>query len=453
MTRGIELLAEGERRNKGNDHPNPELRSPANPEMRYHIGFTYQLKIGQSDDQNVMQCLLDMSMMDPADRYPESLWAAGAQGKKVNTKRFIDFCTKYPRFVRRLQERLKNYGTATKVVGFLQENRDLPSRFEKLTNPQETVPLLEPQAQFPVLPEKFAEVKPYCPNPESRNFEGDDVDVFQIVRAWYIYAQQPLPPPNGNPRIDKLEYDPARYRMPRMAISIFRSYPARAEVYYAEQLQTEGWFGGEGWSIRKFFGTEPDEGNVKTDVLVGAGRYQSRLAWAQGYSEYKEYARQNGLYLEPEEIKDLEHQAALKGAKSPEAEKLQWFRHYKTMTNIDAFLDQSEVEMLPETVKARYDLFRARKGAANIVNPRTLTNYKNALLAWLDILLQHPKFLKAGTIQEDTYELQLKYTRLSHEHHGNWLKPLLIYQARLAPLWPPGLLSGASWRGRPPPPA
>src|SRR6516165_4194024 len=55
ITRGIELLAEGERRNQGSDNPVPELRFPGSPEMRHNIGFFYQLKIGQSDDQNVMR--------------------------------------------------------------------------------------------------------------------------------------------------------------------------------------------------------------------------------------------------------------------------------------------------------------------------------------------------------------------------------------------------------------
>ena len=33
ISRGIELLAEGERKNRGNEHPNPDLRSPASPDI------------------------------------------------------------------------------------------------------------------------------------------------------------------------------------------------------------------------------------------------------------------------------------------------------------------------------------------------------------------------------------------------------------------------------------
>src|SRR5262249_53414591 len=157
-----------------------------------------------------------------------------------------------------------------------------------------------PQQQFPILPERREDDS--WPNPESRDFEGRDVDVYQIVRAWYGYAQKPLPPPttNTNPA-ERPDFDPARFRMPRIAAAIFRGYPARAQVYYAEQLQTEGWFDGEGWSIRKFF--ETGTAFSKNEEFVGQDptKWRSRPAWAQGYREYLEYARDNGLYLSPRE--------------------------------------------------------------------------------------------------------------------------------------------------------
>lgn len=437
ITRGIELLAEGERRNRGNEHPDANLRSPANPEMRYNIGFTYQLKISQSDDQNVMQCLLDMSAMDPADRHPSNLWAAGASGKKVNRAAFLAFCNKHPRFVRRLQDKLK-YSSATSVVTFLEENRDIPSRFQKLTDPGQAVPLLPPTEQFPVVPPPHK--NPSWPDPESRNFGGRDVDVYQIVRAWAGYALEPLPPPNPDPVFDSPQFDPLRYRLPRMAVSIFRGQPARAQAYYAEHLQDEGWFDGEGWSLQKFFASEAEEEGFAPVAFAGTKKYYSGAEWEQAYQEYLEYGIQNGLYLDPQQLQALEDEKNLKGPKSFAARKLAGWEHYRQMTNYYAFLDQSKVERLQETVLARRALYQARKAAANIVNTRTLRAYQDALYGWLDILIKHPVYRQTGTIPEDSYELQLKYLRLSQDYHSSWLKPLMIDAARLTPPMPGDVL-------------
>src|SRR5262245_30604331 len=75
ISRGIQLLAEGERKNRGNEHQDPELRSPANPEMRYYVGFTYQLKIGQGDEKRTLRSLFDLSCIDPNQRRPEPFQA------------------------------------------------------------------------------------------------------------------------------------------------------------------------------------------------------------------------------------------------------------------------------------------------------------------------------------------------------------------------------------------
>src|SRR5947209_6639532 len=68
ITRGLELLSEGERRNQGGDFLSPgeskRLRFPGNPEMRFYMGFTYQLKIGQGDEQDALRCLYDLSCID-----------------------------------------------------------------------------------------------------------------------------------------------------------------------------------------------------------------------------------------------------------------------------------------------------------------------------------------------------------------------------------------------------
>src|SRR5438128_2623494 len=56
VSRGLQLLAEGERRNQGSGlDADGQPRFPGNPDLRHHMGFTYQLKIGHSDEKNAMQ--------------------------------------------------------------------------------------------------------------------------------------------------------------------------------------------------------------------------------------------------------------------------------------------------------------------------------------------------------------------------------------------------------------
>src|SRR5438128_6832828 len=97
--------------------------------MRDYVGFFYQLKIGNSDEKNVMRCLLEMSCIDPLERAPERLWGDSERGKKVKPEAFKDFCLRYPRLVRRLNEQLK-IASPEDIVRFLEENKDIPSRFE-----------------------------------------------------------------------------------------------------------------------------------------------------------------------------------------------------------------------------------------------------------------------------------------------------------------------------------
>src|SRR5882672_10741447 len=66
ISRGLLMLAEGERRNSGtagrfasNDPTRPTI--PGNPDLRFFMGQIYQLKIGNSDEHRTMRCLLELS--------------------------------------------------------------------------------------------------------------------------------------------------------------------------------------------------------------------------------------------------------------------------------------------------------------------------------------------------------------------------------------------------------
>src|SRR6516225_5023894 len=43
ISRGVQLLAEGERRNRGSKNPDGEFDYPGHPDLRFNIGFYYQL--------------------------------------------------------------------------------------------------------------------------------------------------------------------------------------------------------------------------------------------------------------------------------------------------------------------------------------------------------------------------------------------------------------------------
>src|SRR5262249_46839225 len=138
ITRGIELLAQGERQNKNN------------PDLRFTMGFYNHHKIGLSDEANTFRCLYQMSAMDPRERDPERFRAEQAQ----STANFEQFCRRHPMFVRRLRESLKREKPSD-VVDFLAENQKIPSRYEDRSpavGSDDRSVLKSPDEQFPVLP-------------------------------------------------------------------------------------------------------------------------------------------------------------------------------------------------------------------------------------------------------------------------------------------------------------
>src|SRR5688500_2868909 len=127
IVRGIQLLAEGERRNK------------RSPDMRYQIAFYYQNKFGVSDTVEVLRCLFDLSCMPPSERNISEL--RDPVTREVNREAFKRFCAKHPHFVRRLRgeeappqdkrarEKLRA-ATPDEIVRFLEINyKELPSRY------------------------------------------------------------------------------------------------------------------------------------------------------------------------------------------------------------------------------------------------------------------------------------------------------------------------------------
>src|SRR5262249_7518287 len=152
ITRGIQLLAEGERQNKNH------------PDLRFSTGFYNQHKIGLADEANTLRCLYNMSCIDPLERDPgpnpknrKALRTESSSGSvAIDMEQFERFCKRYPMLVRRLRESLR-YETPRDIVDFLADNQKIPSRYEDKQPATDVVeteqsPLKAPEEQFPLLP-------------------------------------------------------------------------------------------------------------------------------------------------------------------------------------------------------------------------------------------------------------------------------------------------------------
>jgi hypothetical protein len=454
IARGIDLLAEGERRQGRID---PETgRRIGSPDMRYQIAFYYQNKFGVSDNVEVLRCLFQMSCIPPDDRNTDAGGLTNNDGS-VNLAKFEAFCRKYPHLVRRLRGEAGSRGTdeisqrriaeALKcprpedVIQFLRDNKDVPSRFK---NARE---LADADKQFPVLPPKFDENQ-VSPGDETR----DDFSGFKAARAWFVYSTVPLPPqpldlkgdplPASAPRPSSRpmpgEYDPFRYRVPRQPmLIIFRQGAPRVQSFQAEMEQKEGWFDDAGWSIdeyaddtQKWFPDSP------APVVVGAGTPWSGREWAaasqmwdrHGYEyglgpdagrrlkskEYRDAAEQVRGEPTPEQLEDpVYHTRALMAAAPFH------YDHARGITNFGFFQVAARTEKESETVAARktlWDAEQARKqGSTKKTTAAIIRDYRRGLELWGEVLKKHKDFHRPERSQktdEDTYAFELGYLRL-----------------------------------------
>jgi len=444
ISRGLEILAEGERRNY-------KPPAPGNPDMRQYLGSYYLMKIGNSDEKNTMRSLLEMSCIDPLDRAPDRLWGQTDRGLKVKTEKFKEFCRQHPRLVRRLHDQLR-ITVPEDIVRFLEENKDIPSRFEPSGGgPQQKDSIIKDELeQFPILP-------PGRPNPKSRELSTTElVDIFYVCRQWFEYAQKPLPEPNPDPSIEMPPPNPLVKRLPRyISAAIFRSYPSRAQAYISENMEAEGWFDSDGWAIKKWF--DKDRGPNDPEFRVGTDpKFYAGPAWATAYNMYLEYGTRNGLYLTPAQKEELNKQAEPYRRKfklesyvngpeirpgQPDYESFHAHKRltanglYSGMTNFPAYLTQTEAERNPETVTARKYLYNADRLRRSEDPERAIPMYQKGWELFTQVLLAYPDFARLPTVQEDLYESQLNYNFYVQKHRTEVFKPLLIGLAQTA-IWP-----------------
>ncbi len=459
IARGIDLLAEGERRNT-HTYQNRKVGSP---DMRYQIGFYYQNKFGVSDQVEVLRCLFQLSCISPDERNPKDF--IDDRTGAVNLPRFQEFCQKYPHLVRRLrgedlegaksdentkrkvQEALK-CPHPEDIIQFLKDNQEILSRYARAKE------FAEPDKQFPSLPPQFVDGEAH---PGSAT--GDDFTGFKAARAWYMYSLVPVPAnqldvydeplPSGTPRpatqsgaVGPGEYDPFLYRIPRSPMLIlFRQGAPRTQTAQAEVEQKEGWFDKEGWRIddprdqpQKWWFPDPDARGVPRpmNLVVGEGRDWSLEEWREAAKRWREHGVRNGLIVSESRLQryqDLAQGAQVKMPNDPnEAEMLDpilraksearmalfYYPQNRSVTNFPYFLASSEAEAQPETVAARKTLYLAEQsrklGRANATQLD-----EEGVLQWQKVLARNsanhrPK--RSDRTQEDTYNFELVYLRL-----------------------------------------
>lgn len=435
VNRGLRLLAEGERRNQ-EQSVDPKEPGIGQPDLRHFIGVAYQGKFGISDEKMTMRSLLDLSCIDPVHRDPARFWTVVNGRKAVNLPLFAKFCTENPRLVRRLRDHL-NYADPRQILDFLEKNQEVPMRFEKPVGgaEQKETPLKKDERdQFPVLP-PYQGVGTPDPNDREYGLSQESMDVFIASRAWFDYAQKPVPPPSPDPE-KEINFDRSKYRLPKApAMPIYRGFPARAQMYSAEELEAEGWFDSDGWLIKDWFERDrsgADEFRIGTQV-----KYHAAPAWNRAFIRYMDLGLKTGQYLSPGDRAELQRKAEFfrkeynvdpsefrsmtlqpkhrndeKMVESLRAHmQLGYNAHTARMTNFDGLFAQAEAERTVELVTARKLLHRAER-LRRFENPeQALALFDEAWPLWIGAGVRFPKFQEQSTIQEDAYELQLKHLR------------------------------------------
>jgi hypothetical protein len=462
ISRGISLLAEGERRNQGR----PDLNLPGHPELRHTMALYYLYKIGLSDEKTTMKCLLDLSTIDPLRRNPAWFYTVDPETRRktIDKLELKKFCQEYPRLVRRLREGLDHTSEA-RIVEFLDKNGDVPSRFVDVDKSQwppqppgerGVTKLKDPSAQFPVLPPM---IKPDMPDRTAYDLTPESFDTFLTARAWSEYAFEPLPEPDfGDRERETVKHDRSK-RLPKMmALIIFRGYVARCQAYIAENLEEEGWFDDDGWLVTRWF--DDDEG---TEFRVGQkAKYYAQPAWEKAANLYYEYGRANDLLaytpaytakLADEALK-FEREYGVppglpKELKSDDKVRLDksWLAHMRPiwqkmnlgMTNFDANYRNAVAERSPKAVTAKKFFFEAERARRFDGAPeKAMELFEQAWPYWIDVLLENPQFARDQLTQEDMYEYQLRHLRLEQIQRGNVFRGVTTFMAQLAgPVHPP----------------
>lgn len=474
ITRGIGLLAEGERQNRDN------------PDIRWSIGFFTQHKVCQSDETNVLRSLAQLSMIPPNERDPGRFWKVGeAERKEINYGDLEDFCKMHPQLVRRLREGIKRErrseqlrqfrcDRAEDMIQFLADNFRVPSLWidpQQNSEPGTWKPRqdsLKPLAdRFPVLPPRHEAARPYQQPPDDTALHDeslllDEHDAFQVARAWYSFAQEPVPKPAELPGNSEPIVNRVYQRLPRhMMTVIFRSHPYQARRFTAERLQDEGWYDSSGWDISEWFSEGFADGKP---AVIGGNRSWGVDAWVQTREGWIKFGKANHLLTEPAEQKNLEQRAEAFARKkhiqditqmsnvrlddldAETREELFAFRflheltQYRTLCNFDVHYNRSLVEAEKETVQARKLFYEALRAQRRNDEPGALRKYMDAagMKAWREKLLSNKVFRNESLIQEQSFDVQLRFVEHYARLGGRTFKAQVVRMLLLPFQNPPG---------------
>ncbi|MGL4421689.1 MAG: hypothetical protein ACRCZF_13565 [Gemmataceae bacterium] len=413
ISRGIELLAQGERQNKNS------------PDMRYQIGFYYQNKFGVSDKVQTLRCLMQLSAIKPEDRKPSRFRKPNGE---FDMTEFGKFCKENPQLVRRLRDKL-NCRRPEEVVQFLEDNVKVPTRYEQDGR------LLEATRQFPSLPPKEVPGE-YEPNSET----DDSFDAFHASKAWYEYSLKIIPPPSPEPvGFFMLKGENRfRYRMPKSpALIIFRQGAPRAQSYLAERLSKEGWFD----DSTKWFPDEradsdderwyPRTANDTSAAGVGLIAKDSALAqWGRASTRWTLHGELNGMQLDQAKIAQYERDGVgtpqeynliersdeqlkamgLTRRQVQARDALRAYEQNRSMTNFPYFAAQSVAEADKMTSDARKTLWDAEQAKLAGNYARSIELYAKGISQWRGVLVAHPNFHRperSEATEELTYEFFL----------------------------------------------
>jgi len=349
ITRGIELLAEGEKQNRNH------------PDLRFNIGFYNQHKICQSDETNTLRSIYQLSCIPPSERDPSRFRVYTDEGKELRwseissfvtenptnqtmkgriekaMREFDNFCKEHPQLTRRLRDGIRretkfeqarqfSCESVDAVIQFLSDNQVVPALFEESPPAPpngweaKSDKLKVVEQRFPVLPAPRRVQKPqveFLPGElTSESRLGDDFDAYANARAWYSYSQEPIPPADILPGSTQPISDRNLQRKPKnIATLIFRNYPARAQSYIAERLQQEGWFDDGGWRINNWF--DGDNFSDGSAAIIGNGRDKWSLkAWEDAARLWQDHAEQNHMMFKSAEDEAVKRKLASEFRKS-----------------------------------------------------------------------------------------------------------------------------------------
>jgi hypothetical protein len=492
ITRGVELLAEGERQNA------------FHPDLRWSIGFYTQHKICQSDETNYKRSLFQLTLIPPNERDPARFWKQTDQGAEFNWAEFEAFCKAHPQLVRRLKEGMHRENvrdkkkqftceTPLQVVQFLEDNYSVPSIYQvdllpagvpsqaRPWSPLKREVALPVTARFPPLPPPHEQAFDLSALTWDSNL-GDDVDAFTVAHTWFCYAQEPLPPPDKKlPGNSEPITDPARQRRPKhMTTLLFRNYPAQGTRYMAERLQQEGWYDGEGWDVADWFSEARGALPANMNHRYGEGKAWSRDAWTRSARAWRDSGERNLLLFPNQATEQNTREAALRFARQhrlepngmpptmrvedfkSEAELREYeaarfmfeYEFYRNLSNFPHHFNRVLVEQREETVASRKLLYQAEMLDMSGSPRPALDLYRTAreepaieewrgkklspLEAWRDlVLLKNKDFRRDSFIQEQSAEYEIRYLRLLNRLEGRKLKDDLVKAAAVLPLFPP----------------